>query len=102
MNRKQFVEQILLPRLKEIESTLSLKADEYATDGSAFYNFERSAEISRTEPKTELWGMAKKHLVSIIDMVESDKQHRHNYIEEKIGDMICYLILLEGLLKEGK
>ncbi|HSH25907.1 MAG TPA: hypothetical protein VLA13_10280 [Massilibacterium sp.] len=44
--------------------------------------------------------MATKHLVSVIDMVESNEVHDPEYIDEKIGDMINYLILLEGILKE--
>jgi hypothetical protein len=46
--------------------------------------------------------MATKHLVSVMDMVESGDEYDPEYIYEKIGDMINYLILLEGLLKDGK
>jgi hypothetical protein len=99
MKRSEF-NKIVDERIDQIRSTLQSKAEEYATDGSAFYNFERSAEISRSTPKVELWGMAKKHLVSVIDLVESDSSFSQEHINEKIGDLINYLILLEGILKK--
>lgn len=101
MKRTEFNE-IVETRILKIESMLEAKAGEYATDGTAFYNFERAAEINRKRPRQALWDMATKHLVSVMDMVESDNDYEPEYIDEKIGDMINYLILLEGLLKDGK
>lgn len=91
--------EIVEERIKKIQNTLTNKAKEYATNGQSFYNFDRAAEINRTSAKQALWGMATKHLVSVIDMVEQDKSFDEAYIDEKIGDMVNYLILLEGLLK---
>ena len=102
MNRKEFVKEVVQERLDKITSVLASKADEYATDGSAFYNFERAGKVNNESTEEALWGMATKHLVSVIDMVESDETFDHEYIDEKIGDMINYLILLEGILKENK
>ena len=99
MNRKQFTEQVVQKRINKIRDVLDSKADEYASDSSAFYNFERLGEIERRKPKESLWSLAGKHLVCIIDMVESDELFSDDYIDEKIGDMINYLILLEGILK---
>jgi hypothetical protein len=42
--------------------------------------------------------MAKKHLISVKDMKNQPIGHAKAYIDEKIGDMINYLILLKGLL----
>lgn len=91
--------EIIEERIKKIQESLANKAKEYATDGQSFYNFDRAAKINRTSAKKALWGMATKHLVSVIDMVEQDKSFGKAYVDEKIGDMINYLILLEGLLK---
>lgn len=99
MKRSDF-NKIVDQRLDKIKSKLKSKAEEYATDGSAFYNFERSAEINRCSRKHALWMKASKHLVSIIDMAELDETFTDDHIDEKIGDMINYLILLEGILKE--
>jgi len=49
-------------------------------------------------PERALWGMAKKHLVSVTDLIHGRAEVTPERIDEKIGDMINYLILLEGLL----
>ena len=100
MKRDRFKQFIVGERIKQINRVLNSKANEYATDGSAFYNFERAAKINSESPKKALWGMATKHLVSVMDMVESDEDFAHDYIDEKIGNLINYLILLEGILKD--
>lgn len=101
MNRAEF-NVIVENRIQKIKNVLAAKAGEYATDGTVFYNFERASEINRKQPRQALWDMATKHLVSVMDMVESGEEYESEYIDEKIGDMINYLILLEGLLKDGK
>ena len=102
MNTEQF-ENILQNRLKKIESILSAKAQEYAK-GDRLYNFKRASEIQRCSPERALLGMMMKHLVSVIDLVEAREQGHLpgiGLIDEKIGDSINYLILLEAMLKEG-
>lgn len=99
MKRKEFKDRIVEERIYKIRRVLSSKADEYSLNESAFYNFIRASEINLEHPKKALWGMATKHLVSVIDMVESEEQFSDEYIDEKIGDMINYLILLEGIMK---
>ena len=87
--------------LARIEATLLKKEKEYAVGGNRFHNFDTAGRLDNETPEKALWGMAKKHLVSIMDMVDQceDREFSTAHIEEKIGDMINYLILLEGLLK---
>lgn len=105
MKSTEFTE-ILERRLKLIEKTLGKKAEEYVQGDDRLYNFKRAAEIARETPAKSLWGMGKKHLVSVIDLVENsdmaieDLDSYHALIDEKIGDMINYLILLEAILKD--
>jgi len=44
--------------------------------------------------------MMVKHLVSVFDLIEGRIPTSQEMIDEKIGDMINYLILLEAVLKE--
>ena len=44
--------------------------------------------------------MAQKHLVSVMDLVHGKLKSEPVMVDEKIGDMINYLILLEAVLKE--
>jgi hypothetical protein len=98
MNTEQF-ETILESRLSSIKHVLGNKAKEYAI-GDRLYNFKRAAEISRTTPQRALAGMFMKHLVSVLDLVEGSISPTEYMINEKIGDAINYLILLEAILKE--
>lgn len=100
MNRKEF-EDVIQHRLQRIKDVMIDKNKEYSSDDNVFYNFERSGEINRCSRREALWDMASKHLVSIIDMVEGGQDYDPEYVEEKIGDLINYLILLEGMLYEG-
>lgn len=90
---------ILKKRLSSIESVLAFKAKEYATQ-DRLHNFKVAARINNTTPAKALWGMALKHLVSITDIIERPIDFDPEIIDEKIGDMINYLILLEAILKE--
>jgi hypothetical protein len=98
MNSSQF-ESILSYRLGQIRETLGSKAKEYAI-GDRLYNFKRAAEISRTTPAKALAGMFMKHMVSVMDLIEGSVPTTVPLINEKLGDAINYLILLEAIFKE--
>lgn len=100
MNRKKFTEKIVKPRLSEIAITLSDKAKEYASLESAFYNFEEAARVDNISREEALWGMFLKHFVSVKDLKDGNLELSEKVINEKIGDAINYLIILEGMLKE--
>lgn len=99
---KQDFDKIVDQRLALIKTSLETKGKEYATDTDKLHNFRKAAEINDTSMERSLWGMVTKHLVSVMDMVFSDKIYSFKYINDKIGDMINYLILLEAVLKEER
>jgi hypothetical protein len=100
MKQEQF-NDILKFRLNAIQETLNNKAKEYAV-GDRLYNFKRAAEMLRTTPEKALFGMFMKHFVSVMDLVEGSIVPTEYLINEKLGDAINYLILLEAILKEFK
>lgn len=89
-------------RLQKIRKTLLLKAKEYASNDNRFHNFDVAAHILNSTPERALQGMMLKHIVSIFDLIEwtevNEQLITESLINEKIGDAINYLILLEGLL----
>lgn len=91
-------------RCTQIKEVLSNKAKEYASDGDRFHNFRVAGRMANTTPEKALAGMKLKHDVSVSDLIEwagsSPEKLTCALINEKIGDSINYLILLEGLLKE--
>lgn len=99
MTREKF-NKIVERRLRLIGQVLMKKQKEYANSDDVFHNFARAGEFCKLSKEKSLQVMWAKHLVSISDMIDSKKPFSHAFIEEKIGDAINYLILLEGMLKE--
>ncbi len=93
-------EELLNSRLHCIRTILGNKSEEYAHEGDRLFNFKQAATINETTPEEALWGMATKDLVSVMDLVDGRLEPTPEMVEEKIGDMINYLILLEAILKE--
>ena len=95
---------ILKKRLAKIEAILGAKEEEYAKDSNRYHNFDQAAKIENCSEVRALWGMFMKHFVSVQDIVDlcdrTDVDLPEDLIDEKIGDTINYLILLEGILCE--
>lgn len=98
MQNAEFAE-ILEARLQSIRATLGRKAEEYSY-GDRLSNFKRAAEIQRITPAQAAWNFTMKHLVSVQDMIESRREYPEALWDEKLGDAINYLILIEALVKE--
>jgi hypothetical protein len=108
MNHTDF-QKLINDRVTKIKRTLSDKAKEYASNEDLLHNFKAAGRINKTSPEKALMGMALKHLVSVMDLVNELpdepgivklKTTEEKYIDEKVGDMVNYLILLEALLTE--
>jgi len=99
MLAKEF-DEIVKNRLKLIKEILLKKRAEYAPGGKdRLHNFKRAAAMLGTTQEQALVGMWAKHVVSILDICDGQPAGRE-MIDEKIGDAINYLILLEAALKE--
>jgi hypothetical protein len=111
MNIEKF-NALLKCRIALMRSVLAAKSEEYSTEQDKLHNFKRAGQMLQCTPEKALIGMWTKHIISILDIVdkieEYDKSHTPSVynevnielIEEKIGDAVNYLILLEALLKE--
>jgi DNA-binding MltR family transcriptional regulator len=91
--------KIVDSRINKIKALLNQKGSEYATKDDKLHNFKVVANINKVTPKQALWGMASKHLYSVMKIV-SEKNSSISVADEKIGDLINYLILLEALVQE--
>jgi len=106
MNAMNF-DAVVERRCDLIKSVLVNKAKEYASDVDRLHNFKVAAKLGRdeTSPEQALWGMLRKHIVSVIDIIEDTAKGKYPPAamrDEKIGDCINYLILLEALLIESE
>ena len=97
--------KVIEKRIELIKLIMLSKGKEYSIDSDKFHNFKQSVGISfHTCPEKIAWEFSVKHFQSIKDTLDSvdngDVNYTNKYIEEKIGDAINYLILIEGMLKE--
>jgi len=98
MQTQRFI-AILERRLATTRETFMKKNKEYGI-GDVFHNFKVAARIDNTTPIKALRGFDLKHRVSVQDMVDNPHIVTEAMIDEKIGDCIVYLCILEGLLRE--
>ena len=97
-------ESVLNRRLELTRKVLASKREEYAADGDRMSNFRRAALMLGCTRQRALVGMMAKHWVSILDMVDQWEEKKTIFsaerIEEKVGDAINYLVLLEAIMKD--
>ena len=97
-------QSILDSRIEQMQKVLSKKGKEYSSVDDRLHNFKLAAQILNCTPEKALIGMFVKHLVSIFDIITSLTETpvipSEDFINEKFGDAVNYLVLLEALLKE--
>jgi hypothetical protein len=98
----QEFDNVVEERISKIRQVLQAKAEEYATPDDRLHNFNWAAQLDNETPEKALWGMFKKHLCSIHDLIEwsenCPEKITEKLVNEKIGDSIDYHILLEAML----
>lgn len=102
MKAEEF-DKVLSARIDKINSSLKSKATEYASNNDRLYNFKEGAKVLRSNKFHTLLAYLTKHIVSVYDLAEKAGQGQATpkpVYEEKIGDAINYLILLEAMLAE--
>jgi hypothetical protein len=90
---------VLTRRLEKIVETLDKKSRQYGNE-DRFSDIKRAGEIQHISAPRALCGMWMKHVVSVLDIADGQLDNTEETVDEKIGDAINYLILLEGVLKE--
>jgi hypothetical protein len=101
MNQEEF-EKAFENRVRLCREVLVVKAREYAADGDRLHNFNVAAEFNSTTPQEACWWFLTKHLVSLSDMVTSGEQFSHLVWNEKLGDALNYLFLLDAIVKDER
>ena len=96
--------EMLEERIKSEREVLASKNKEYASDIDKLHNFKRAGAMENCTPEKALVGMWAKHIISLLDIVDKIDADgdglTKEMLEEKIGDAVNYLILLEALIKE--
>lgn len=101
--KSEIFDNVVEARIMKIKQTLTIKAKEYARNDNRMHNFDRSASISGLIREKALWMFMVKHLVSVLDLIddiEKGKLPKEEVLDEKIGDIINYFILLEASITD--
>lgn len=83
-----------------IRNTLLSKGQEYADDNNRFRNFMHVAASRRTTQADALMGLVQKQIVSLEDMAQGLLPVTRYLVDEKIGDVVNYMLLLYGIWSE--
>jgi len=96
------LDKVVQKRVDDLWETLSKKGQEYApVDRLA--NFKKAGAMKQETPEKALWGMVTKHIIALQDFIEDldiETVKEYPFWNEKIGDIICYCILLDALIQE--
>ena len=96
--------KILEARLSRTKEVLAGKAGEYATDADRLSNFRDGGIMNHECPEKFLFGLVSKHWIAIRDFIEEIQEGKEPRTipqwDEKIGDVINYMVLLEALTTE--
>lgn len=91
----------MLDLLEKVKNIMLSKANQYNENPSdRFDQFKKASTLTKISPVRTLYGMWVKHIISLSDMISSEKQYPRELWEEKIIDNINYLLLLAGAIKE--
>ena len=89
---------LLLSAVKEICNT---KGKEYANGEDRFGNFNRLADFLELSNLTIAWIYTIKHIDSLESYIKNERELSEEKIEGRIIDIITYLTLIAGMIKEG-
>ena len=103
MNIEKFNE-LLEQRFEKTRNVLVVKNKEYGLDEDVLHSFRDQADMSmHNTPPAVAWELLVKHLYSIRRMVSefeaTGMPPTTELTDEKIGDAINYLVLIEALFK---
>lgn len=99
MNHDYFAE-FLEDIVHHMRETMLSKNHEYAPGNDKLANFKSGAKALGVTPEQCLWFYTMKHIISIQDIVNGDAGYTPEKLREKAGDLRCYSVLLEALMKE--
>lgn len=97
MNHADF-QKVFEDMVAHCEEVLGAKNKEYASDEDKLHNFKIAADLEGVTVPQACGGMMVKHIVSIYDMIGSNKTFTMDQWNEKIGDALNYLFLLKAIL----
>ena len=101
--KEQEFNELLAHLFNNSRNRLLQKSNEFSRNDDRLHHFKRAAESLRRSPESVLLGEAIKDWILILDMVDDlgqDQNFALNWWEEKIGNVVNFMILLLALVRE--
>ncbi len=76
------------------------KSNDYAEGGDAFLNFKTAAQIAGISPEQTLLTLLGMKMSRLTQLISKGKKARHESVEDTMLDVINYVVLLRGMMKE--
>jgi hypothetical protein len=99
MKQKEF-EGVVNHRLEKCKETLGLKGAIYADKNDRLKNFYDGAALNECTPEQYAFMLVTKHIVAIKDHIRDSRGMSEAFIDEKITDVINYMLLIEALVED--
>lgn len=104
MTKNKKFDNVVSTTLESCKQTLLVKGREYRRNNNPFHNFDRGVQSDPRKSREEvIWGMALKHHISVMDMIDDVKEGikpSEEIIDEKFGDYINYLLIMKASIKD--
>ena len=89
--------QALFDRCVEL---MRSKSNDYAEGGDAFLNFKTAAQIAGISPEQTLLTLLGMKLSRLTQLISKGKKAKNESVEDTLLDLINYVVLLRGMLRE--
>lgn len=99
MNADDFKSHVVEFVEKQLDLLLR-KNGGYNDNSDALRNFKVVGALNHQTPKQALWGMASKHVASVADMIASGQEFSGEIWDEKVGDVLNFMLLLRALVDD--
>lgn len=76
------------------------KSNDYAEGGDAFLNFKTAAQIAGISPEQTLLTLLGMKMSRLTQLISKGKKARNESVEDTMLDIINYVVLLRGMMKE--
>lgn len=101
MNQNKF-SNLVQARIKKCLVTLAVKSTDYASKEDRLHNFKSGATLTGQTELQFAFSLASKHIIALRDKISKKEYLTDEFIEEKITDIINYMILIEAIREEDE
>ena len=85
-----------------MKKTLMSKAIEYANETDRLHNFKTIAQFVGITPAQVAIVLLLKNFTSLKDKIFDGSELKEDFVNEKLGDTLCYLTLLNSVISDSK